>query len=529
MPTMVGKRGTLMCSDNGSVRSHYMSSFHQQYIKRILSARVYDVSKETRLHTAPLLSERLNNQILLKREDEQPIFSFKCRGAFNRIYQLTQELTINGVIAASAGNHAQGVALAAKHLGLTACIVMPSTTPSIKVDAVRALGAEAILVGDDFGAALEHALVLADEKNFSFIHPFDAADTIAGQGTVGVEICQQHPGSLDAVFIPIGGGGLAAGVSAYLKYIRPDVRIIGVEPVDAACMHAAMQAGECVDLEQVGLFADGVAVRRAGTETYNVCKEFVDEIVLVTVDEMSSAIKDIFNDTRTLTEPAGALAVAGMKRYIQDNKVTGKTFIGINSGANLNFDRLRHIAERAEIGESREALLAVTIPEKPGSFKGFCEALGKRSVTEFNYRYSGPDKAAVFAGVELSGGESERVKLIGTLEAEGFAVLDMTHNDTAKLHVRHMIGGHASLPGERIYRFRFPERPGALYDFLTKVGEHWNISLFHYRNHGAAYGRVLVGLQVLESTEKELEQFVSELNFIAEDESGNEAIELFLR
>ena len=354
-------------------------------------------------------------------------------------------------------------------------------TPSIKVDAVRALGAEAILVGDDFNAALEHALALGEQKNFSFIHPFDAADTIAGQGTVGVEISKQHPDHIDAVFVPVGGGGLAAGVSAYLKYIRPEVRVIGVEPVDAACMHAAMAAGECVDLEQVGLFADGVAVRRAGEETYKVCKEFLDDIVLVTVDEMSSAIKDIFNDTRTLTEPAGALAIAGMKRYIKDNKVTGKTFIGINSGANLNFDRLRHVAERAEIGESREALLAVTIPEKPGSFRGFCDALGKRSVTEFNYRYSGPDKACVFAGVELSG-ETERKALIDKLESRGYSVLDMTHNDTAKLHVRHMIGGRAELPDEHVFRFRFPERPGALYDFLSHVGEHWNISLFHYRN-----------------------------------------------
>jgi len=481
------------------------------------------------LHAAPLLTKRLDNQILLKREDEQSIFSFKCRGAFNRIYQLTQQETIKGVIAASAGNHAQGVALAARHLDLTACIVMPSTTPSIKVDAVRELGAEAILIGDDFAAALEHALELAKQKQFSFIHPFDAVDTIAGQGTVGVEICQQHPGKLDAVFVPIGGGGLAAGVSAYLKYLRPEVRIIGVEPVDAACMHAAMEAGQCVDLAQVGLFADGVAVRRAGEETYKVCKEFLDEIVLVTVDEMSSAIKDIFNDTRTLTEPAGALAVAGMKRYIKDNNVTGQTFIGVNSGANLNFDRLRHVAERAEIGESREALLAITLPEKPGAFKGLCDALGKRSVTEFNYRYAGPDKACVFAGVEMSGGESERSQLIASLESEGLSVLDMTHNDTAKLHVRHMIGGHASPPGERVYRFRFPERPGALYDFLSNVGEHWNISLFHYRNHGAAYGRVLVGLQILESTEQELHQFVSGLNFISEDESDNEAIELFLR
>ncbi len=508
-----------------------MSSFHQEYIKRILSARVYDVASETRLHLAPLLSERFGNQILLKREDEQSIFSFKCRGAFNRIYQLTQQQTngrINGVIAASAGNHAQGVALAARHLGLSACIVMPQTTPSIKVDAVRALGAEAILVGDDFNAALEHALQLADEKAYEFIHPFDAPDTIAGQGTVGVEICQQHPEHIDAVFIPIGGGGLAAGVSAYMKYLRPNVRMIGVEPVDAACMDAAMKTGQCVDLKQVGLFADGVAVKRAGDETFRVCKEFLDEVVLVTVDEMSAAIKDIFNDTRTLTEPAGALAVAGMKRYIADNKVSGKTFIGINSGANLNFDRLRHIAERAEIGESREALLAVTIPEKPGSFKRFCEALGKRSVTEFNYRYSSQEQAHVFAGVELAGGEQERRSIIESLESQGFSVLDMTQNDTAKLHVRHMIGGHAGLTGEHIYRFRFPERPGALYDFLVGVGEHWNISLFHYRNHGAAYGRVLVGLQVLDSTDEDIKSVVEKLDFIAENETDNGAVKLFL-
>lgn len=505
-----------------------MSSFHQEYIKRILSARVYDVSNETRLHKAPLLSERLNNTILLKREDEQSIFSFKCRGAFNRIYQLTQQESLNGVIAASAGNHAQGVALAARHLNLPACIVMPQTTPSIKVDAVRALGAEAILIGDDFNAALEHALALATQKSYAFIHPFDAPDTIAGQGTVGVEICQQHPGHLDAIFLPIGGGGLAAGVCAYVKYLRPEVRVIGVEPVDAACMDAAIKAGECVDLKQVGLFADGVAVKRAGEETFRVCKEFLDEIVLVSVDEMSSAIKDIFNDTRTLTEPAGALAVAGMKRYIQDHQCTGKTFVGVNSGANLNFDRLRHVAERAEIGESREALLAVTIPEEPGSFKVFCEALGKRSVTEFNYRYSDAKQASVFVGVELGGGVPERIKLIASLESRGFTVLDMTQNDTAKLHVRHMIGGRAGLSDEHLYRFRFPERPGALNDFLSKVGNHWNISLFHYRNHGAAYGRVLVGLQSLDADKQDINGFVNELGFISEDESGNEAIKLFL-
>lgn len=505
-----------------------MSHFHQDYIKRILAARVYDVSKETRLHEAPILSGRLGNTILLKREDEQTIFSFKCRGAFNRIYQLTQRQTVAGVICASAGNHAQGVALAAQRLGLKARIVMPQPTPSIKVDAVRALGAEAILFGDDFNAALTQAQLLADETGYEFIHPFDAPDTIAGQGTIGMEICHQHPEPIDAIFIPVGGGGLAAGVAAYIKYLRPEIKIIGVEPVDAACMHAALQAGECVELDQVGLFADGVAVRKAGEETFKVCQQFVDEIVLVTVDEMSSAIKDIFTDTRTMTEPAGALAVAGMKRYIKDNGCTGKTYIGINSGANFNFDRLRHVAERAEIGESREALLAVTIPEKPGSFRSFCEVLGNRSVTEFNYRYADAEKAVVFAGVELSDAD-ERRELIATLRAGGNAVVDMTHNDTAKLHIRHMIGGHAVLEDERFFRFRFPERPGALYDFLNKVGEHWNISLFHYRNHGAAYGRALVGMQLLGANEQELKDFVAELGIAVEDESDNEIISLFLR
>ncbi len=506
-----------------------MSDFHQQYIKRILSARVYDVSCETRLHDAPLLSARVNNRVLLKREDEQSIFSFKCRGAFNRIYQLTQQQAVSGVVCASAGNHAQGVALTAKALNLPAIIVMPQTTPSIKVDAVRALGAQTVLHGDDFNVALEHAHKIEAEKGYAFIHPFDAPDTIAGQGTVGMELCQQHQGDLDAVFIPIGGGGLAAGVAAYMKYIRPDVRIIGVEPIDAACMHAALKADKCVDLDQVGLFADGVAVKRAGEETFKVCREFLDEVVLVSVDEMSAAIKDIFNETRTLTEPAGALAVAGIKKYAADNGIEGKTFIGINSGANINFDRLRHVAERAEIGESREALLAVTIDEQPGSFRRFCEALGRRSVTEFNYRYADPEKAHVFVGVELAGGDSERIELIASLEEQGLQVLDMSANDTAKLHVRHMIGGHASLDNERVFRFRFPERPGALLDFLNNVGERWNISLFHYRNHGAAYGRVLVGIQLPEAENGEVEDFVSALGFYCEDETDNQALELFLR
>lgn len=505
----------------------------EQYIKHILSARVYDVSRQTRLHPAHQLSERFSNNIMLKREDEQPIFSFKCRGAFNRIYKLKQTEELKGVVAASAGNHAQGVALAARELDLEAVIVMPVTTPQIKVDAVLNLGAEAVLHGDEFNSALEHAVELGKQRDFPFIHPFDDPDTIAGQGTVGVEICQQYPGQLDYVFLPIGGGGLAAGVSAYLKYLRPEVKVIGVEPADAATMHAALAAGKPVELAQVGLFADGVAVRRAGEETFRVCRETLDGVVLVSVDEMSSAIKDIFNETRTLTEPAGALAIAGLKKYVAEHQLQGKNIVAINSGANINFDRLRHVAERAEIGESREALFAVSIPEVAGSFRAFCGALGRRSITEFNYRYTRSSLAEIFVGVELGGGEAERLGLQGDLESQGYSVLDMTDNDTAKLHIRHMIGGHATFdePGaltERLYRFRFPERPGALMGFLSSMEDEWNITLFHYRNHGAAYGRVLVGIQIPEHSEERFTAFLDALGFAYENESDNQAYKRFL-
>lgn len=505
----------------------------EQYIKPILDARVYDVARQTRLHPARLLSEKLNNNILLKREDEQDIFSFKCRGAFNRLFKLSQTRKLQGVVAASAGNHAQGVALAASKLGISSIIVMPVTTPQIKVDAVIALGGKAVLFGDDFSSAFSRAVALSEEQDFPLIHPFDDPDTIAGQGTIGVEICQQHPGKLDYLFLPVGGGGLAAGVSAYLKYLRPTVRIIGVEPVDAACMHAALQAGKTVELAQVGLFADGVAVRRAGEETFRICRETLDDIVLVTVDEMSSAIKDIFNETRTLTEPAGALAVAGVKKFIKDKGLSGQTFVAINSGANINFDRLRHVAERAELGESREALFAVSIPETPGSFLRFCKSLGRRSVTEFNYRYQAGKLAEVFVGVEIDGGATQRLEFQRTLEAAGYSVMDMSRNDTAKLHIRHMIGGKADFSGsgqlaERLYRFRFPERPGALVDFLTRMGGEWNITLFHYRNHGAAYGRVLVGIQIPDNCERGFEEFLDELGFSSEEESDNPAFKRFL-
>ena len=506
-----------------------MSQLHDKYIKRILSARVYDVSEETRLHKAPQLSQRLGNNIWLKREDEQSIFSFKCRGAFNRIYKLMQEQEITGVVAASAGNHAQGVALAAQKLGISSVIVMPQTTPGIKVEAVRALGGEAILHGDDFDAALGFAQALSQERNFPFIHPFDDPNTIAGQGTVAVEICRQHPGPLDVIFLPIGGGGLAAGVSAYMKYLRPEVKIIGVEPVDAASMHDALAAQERVVLEQVGLFADGVAVKQVGVHSFEVCREFLDEVILVSVDDMSNAIKDIFNETRTLTEPAGALAVAGMKQYVEKHGVTGQTLIAINSGANVNFDRLRHIAERVEIGDSREALLAVTIPEKPGSFLRFCKTIGRRGITEFNYRYEESGHANVFAGIELPGGTQERTELVKQLESGDYDVLDMSMNDTAKLHLRHMVGGRAQLPGERLYRFRFPERPGALLDFLQSMGARWNITLFHYRNHGAAHGRVLVGMTLPQGEEAQLQHFIDTLGYHCVDETNNAAYQLFLR
>lgn len=505
----------------------------EQYIKRILSARVYDVAKQTRLHRAEHLSKRLGNNILLKREDEQQIFSFKCRGAYNRIFKLQQSQALKGVVAASAGNHAQGVALAARELGIEAVIVMPVTTPPIKIDAVQNLGAEAVLYGDDFNAAFLHAQDLSEQKGLPLIHPFDDPDTIAGQGTIGVEICQQHPGELDYVFLPVGGGGLAAGVSAYLKYLRPEVKVIGVEPTDAACMHAALAAGEPVELAQVGLFADGVAVRRAGEETFRVCNETLEEVVLVSVDEMSAAIKDIFNETRTLTEPAGALALAGVKKYVAERQLQNKNIIAINSGANINFDRLRHVAERAEIGESREALFAVSIPEVPGSFRAFCKALGRRSITEFNYRFNPSSDAQIFVGVELAGGESERKSLGASLEKMGYSVLDMSNDDTAKLHIRHMIGGRASFErpaelSERLYRFRFPERPGALEGFLASMEEDWNITLFHYRNHGAAYGRVLVGIQIPEESEERFLSFLKHLGFAHEDESGNSAYMRFL-
>ena len=501
----------------------------QTYIKKILSARVYDVAIETPLEPAQRLSARLQNRILMKREDLQPVFSFKLRGAYNKLYQLSRQMELKGVITASAGNHAQGLALAASRMGVPAVIVMPQTTPRIKVDAVKALGAKAVLFGDTYDEAYEHAMTLAAKDKLEFIHPYDDPDVIAGQGTVGVEILRQHAEEIDAIFIPVGGGGLIAGVGAYVKYLRPQTKIIGVEPVDAACLAAALKQKRRVVLDQVGIFADGVAVRQIGRETFRIAKEVVDEVITVTTDEICAAIKDIFDDTRSINEPAGALAIAGIKKYIERNKVSGQTLIAINSGANMNFDRLRHVAERAELGEQREGLIAATIPERPGSFRKFCKTIGKRGITEFNYRYADSKQAHVFAGIQLSEGAAELDQLVQKLKTEGYPVLAMTDNEMAKMHVRYMVGGHApGLDNEVIYRFEFPERPGALLNFLTHIGNRWNISLFHYRNHGSAYGRVLVGLQVPPVERKDLKIYMDDLGYGWWEETDNPVYKLFL-
>ena len=499
-----------------------------KYIEKILRAKVYDVARESPLELAPLLSKRLDNHALLKREDMQPVFSFKLRGAYNKIANLPHAERERGVIAASAGNHAQGVALAAQHLKIPALIVMPKTTPPIKVQAVRNRGAKAVLFGDSYDEAYEHAVELQAERGLTFIHPFDDEDVIAGQGTIGMEILHQHNRALDAIFVPVGGGGLIAGVAAYVKFVRPEVRVIGVEPEDAPTLHHALRAQRRVRLGQVGIFADGVAVRQIGKETFRVAKTTVDEVLLVSTDEICAAIKDVFDDTRTISEPAGALAVAGLKKYVQREGCRQRTLAAIVSGANINFDRLRHVAERADLGERREALFAVQIPERPGSFMRFCRDLGKRSITEFNYRYANARQAQVFAGVELQRGDEERAELVERLRQKDYSILDMTDNETAKLHIRFMVGGHASGVGEEVLvRFEFPERPGALLHFLTHLGRRWNISLFHYRNHGAAYGRVLMGLQVAAEEREEFWRFLRGLGYPCWDETDNPSYRLF--
>jgi threonine dehydratase len=498
------------------------------YLEAILTANVYDVAVESPLDEAAALSRRLGSRLLLKREDLQPVFSFKLRGAFNRMSRLSPAELRRGVVAASAGNHAQGVALAAERLGAQARIVMPTTTPSIKVDAVAGLGAKVVLEGDSYDDAYARAERLAREGRLTLIHPYDDADVIAGQGTVGMEILRQCSERVDAIFVPVGGGGLIAGIAAYVKRLRPEIRVIGVEPVDADAMHRSLRAGRRVRLAHVGLFADGVAVRQVGREPFRLARRLVDEIVLVDTDEICAAIKDVFEDTRSIAEPAGALGVAGAKRWVERESAEGKTLVAVLSGANANFDRLRFVAERAELGEQREAVFAATIPERPGSFKEFCRLIGRRSVTEFNYRFDDPAEAHVFVGVEVRS-SAEKDELLATLERHGIPTLDLSDNEMAKLHVRHLVGGRADgARDELVYRFEFPERPGALMRFLDSMSAGWNISLFHYRNHGADHGRVLCGIQVPPGEKKEFQAFLERLGYAYSDETPNPAYALFL-
>lgn len=499
------------------------------YVRKILSARVYDVATETPLDRLPRLSARIGVDAHLKREDLQPVFSFKIRGAYNKIASLSPEALAAGIICASAGNHAQGVALSGARLGVRAVIVMPVTTPAIKVEAVRARGGEVVLHGDTFDEAYAHACTLEAEQGLTFIHPYDDPEVIAGQGTVGMEILRQHPGPIEAIFVPIGGGGLAAGIAAYVKFLRPEVKVIGVEPADAACMKAAVAAGERVVLNRVGLFADGVAVRQAGEETFRLCRALLDDYLTVDTDAICAAVKDIFEDTRVIAEPAGAVSLAGLKAYVARQPKRSGALIAINSGANMNFDRLRHVAERAEVGEEREALFAVTIPERPGSYRSFVQALGPRSITEFNYRRADDREAHVFVGVQLVRGETERHKLARHLASLGYDVHDMSGDEMAKLHIRYMVGGRApALDDEIILRFQFPERPGALLRFLDGVAADWNITLFHYRNHGADYGRVLAGLQVPAADRDRFHARLDSLGYPYWDETENPAYRLFL-
>jgi threonine dehydratase len=501
---------------------------HPDYLEKILNAQVYDVAVETPLDPAPNLSARIGNPILFKREDMQPVFSFKLRGAYNKIAQLSPERLKRGVICASAGNHAQGVALSAAKVSCRAVIVMPTTTPAIKIQAVRNRGGEVVLAGDSYDEAYAHALELEKTQKLTFVHPFDDPEVIAGQGTIGMEILRQHPKPIHAVFCCVGGGGLISGVAAYVKRLRPETKIIGVEAVDAAAMTQSLQAGKRVRLKQVGLFADGAAVKYVGEETFRLCQLYVDEMVLVDTDAICAAIKDVFEDTRAVLEPAGALAVAGAKAYAAQHKLKDKTLVAIASGANMNFDRLRFVAERAEIGEQREAVLAVTLPEKPGAYKKFLSLIGARHITEFNYRFNDVKEAHVFVGVQASS-RAESLKLVEQLRKNGYATLDLTEDEMAKSHVRHLVGGHSpKVDHEILYRFEFPERPGALMNFLSQMSSGWNISLFHYRNHGADYGRVLVGMQVPPAEMKQFKEFLKNLGYAHWNETDNPAYKLFL-
>jgi len=498
------------------------------YLQRILTAKVYDVAIESPLDLAPTLSRRLGNRVLLKREDQQPVFSFKLRGAYNKMAHLTVAERARGVIAASAGNHAQGVALAAQRLGCKATIVMPETTPQIKIAAVEARGAKVVLHGDSYSDAYARAMELQRESRATFVHPYDDPDVIAGQGTIGMEILRQCQGPIDAIFVAIGGGGLVSGIAAYVKRVRPEIRIIGVQPEDSDAMARSLAAGRRVKLAHVGLFADGVAVKQVGKETFRLARQYVDDIVLVDTDAICAALKDVFEDTRSILEPAGALSIAGVKAWVERHRAKDKTYVAIACGANMNFDRLRFVAERAELGERREAIIAVTIPERPGSFREFCALLGKRSVTEFNYRYADPRVAHLFVGIEVAD-RRETEQLLAELKRRKIDASDLTDNEMAKLHVRHLVGGHApTAENEIIYRFEFPERPGALMKFLDSMSRGWNISLFHYRNHGADYGRVLVGMQVPPQDKAEFRAFLGRLGYDCVEETGNPAYRLFL-
>ena len=498
------------------------------YLQKILTAKVYDVAIPSTLDLAPTLSRRLHNQVLLKREDQQPVFSFKLRGAYNRMVHLTPAQRAKGVIAASAGNHAQGVALAAQKLGCLATIVMPVTTPHIKVAAVEARGAKVVLHGDSYSDAYDRALVLQKSSGATFVHPYDDPDVIAGQGTVGMEILQQCQGPIEAIFVAVGGGGLISGIAAYVKRVRPEIRIIGVEPVDSDAMTRSLRAGRRVTLTHVGLFADGVAVKQVGKETFRLARQYVDDMVCVDTDAICAAIKDVFEDTRSILEPAGALAVAGMKSWCEQHRVRDRTLVAIAGGANMNFDRLRFVAERAELGEAREAIFAVSIPERPGSFREFCALLGNRSVTEFNYRFADSKTAHIFVGVEV-GSRDETRDLLAAFHRLKIEAYDLTDNEMAKLHVRHLVGGHApAAKNEILYRFEFPERPGALMRFLNSMSAGWNISLFHYRNHGADYGRVLVGMQVPSADKADFRRFLDRLGYTCVEETDNPAYRMFL-
>ena len=503
-------------------------SLADEYLGRILRARVSDIAVETPLERIPRLSARLGNTVLLKREGLQPAFSFKVRGAYNKMRGLDEAQRRRGVIAVSAGNHAQGVAMAGRALGIDTVIVMPTTTPAIKVDAARTFGGRIVLYGDTFDDAYEHGLGIAAAEDRVLIHPYDDPDVIAGQGTIAAEILRQCAEAIDAIFVPVGGGGLIAGIAAYVKALFPEVRVIGVEPEDSACLHAALAAGERVVLDTVSLFADGVAVKQVGAEPFRIARECVDEVILVGTDEICAAIKDIYEDTRAIAEPAGALGIAGLKRWVESERAQHRTLVAIESGANLNFDRLRYISERTETGAHAEVLLAVTIPEEKGSFRRFCNVLRGRAITEFNYRYSDATRADIFVGLKVAAGDTERRDLVEELHAKGYRATDLTDNELAKLHIRHLVGGRATVPHELLYRFEFPERPGTLIRFLNQMGERWNISLFHYRNHGAADGRVLAGVQVAPEELPAFRDFLAQLGYPHHDETHNPAYEFYL-